>query len=91
MLTVTRRAAAAVREMTNLEVYPDAGLRITAEAGANRYAVAIVPNGGQDDIAIDIPDANVYLDRQAASELEAATLVAADAGVGTARFALLRN
>ena len=91
MLTVTGRAAAAVREMTNLEVYPDAGLRITAESEPHSYAVAIVPEGAVDDVAVDLPDANVYLDRQAASELDTATLVAGDDGVGTARFALVRT
>ncbi len=91
MLTVTDRAAAAVREMTNLEVYPDAGLRITAEPAPNSYAVAIVPAAAEDDIAVDLSTAKVYLDRQAASELDSATLVAAKEGVGTARFALLRH
>lgn len=90
MLTVTDQAIAAIRTMTNIEVYPKAGLRITSEPEADLFAIAIVPDAVEDDIAIPAAEANVYLDQDAALALDSATLVAGGDGVGTQKFALVK-
>lgn len=90
MLAVTTRAAAVIREMTNRETHPHSGLRITSEPGEDGFAVEIVLAAAAGDIVVNMLGANVYLDRRTASALAAATLVAAESGVGTARFAVVR-
>lgn len=89
MLAVTDQAIAAIRKMTNTEVYPDAGLRITSEPEQDQFAIAIVPDSADDDITVPA-DANVYLDHDAAVALDAAMLVVGPDGVGTQRFAIVR-
>lgn len=90
MLTVEETAVTAIRTMTNTAVYPDAGLRITSEPDQDVFAIAIVPQACEDDVAVPAVDANVYLDSDAADALSAATLVAGRDGIGTARFALVK-
>ncbi|MDQ0365168.1 hypothetical protein [Catenuloplanes indicus] len=68
---MTDNAAAALRRMTNTDVYPRAGLSIRKIAD-NKFSLSIVPAPADNDITI--PRANVYLDRPAADALEDARL-----------------
>jgi Fe-S cluster assembly iron-binding protein IscA len=88
MIAITQNAAAAIRQMTNTEVYPEAGLRIAAVDG-DRFALRVVPHPAGDDINIDADGANVYLDEQAAEALGQATLDADGSAPGPEQFVLV--
>lgn len=75
--------------MTNTDVYPQSGLRITPGPQADLFAIATVPESAEDDLAIHATDANVYLDHDAAVALDAATLVTGGDGWAQ-KFALVR-
>jgi hypothetical protein len=59
--------------MTNTDVYPDAGLRIST-IEPNRFAINVMPHGVGRDVAIDAHGARVYLDQDAAQALDRAVL-----------------
>lgn len=74
MFTVTVEAEEAVRQMTNTEVYPAAGLRI-AKSERDRFTLTVVPQPRGDDIVVGKGHgANVYLDVKAAEALGDAVL-----------------
>jgi Fe-S cluster assembly iron-binding protein IscA len=87
MFTVTDQAASAIRQMTNTEVYPEAGLRIITVEG-DRFAVRVVPHPAGDDVNVNADGANVYLDEDAADALGEATLDSDGSALGTGQFFL---
>jgi Fe-S cluster assembly iron-binding protein IscA len=88
MIAVTQNAASAIRQMTNTEVYPEAGLRIASIDG-DRFALRVVPHPAGDDINVDVHGANIYLDEEAAEALSRATLDADGSVPGTEQFVLV--
>lgn len=77
MIAVTGKAASAIRQMTNTDVYPHAGIRIK-KVDRDRFAISIVPTPADDDVTVPVTGANLYLDPPAASALDQAKLDASD-------------
>lgn len=88
MIAVTDKAASAIRQSTNTEIYPKAGLRIKS-VGEGKFAVGIVPQPADDDVAIQLQGANLYLDHAASRALNRATLDADPTVAGIERFQLM--
>jgi Fe-S cluster assembly iron-binding protein IscA len=88
MIAVTDQAASAIRQMTNTEMYPEAGLRITA-VEENRFALKLVPHPASEDVTVDAGGANLYLDDDAADALDSATLDIDGSKLETAQFLLV--
>jgi iron-sulfur cluster assembly protein len=88
MLTVTDRAAAAIRAVTHQPQAPDgAGVRITAEGDyADRPVLQLAPQPGADDKVIESAGALLFLDRDAAVLLDDKELDAHSDTEGALRF-----
>ena len=88
MLTVTDRAAAAIRAVTNQPQAPaGAGVRITAEGDyADRLVLQLAPQAGTDDAVIESGGALLFLDPGAAEALNDKELDAHSDADGALRF-----
>ncbi len=88
MLTVTDRAAAAIRAVTHQPQAPDgAGVRISAEGEyAERLVLQLAPQPGTDDKVVESAGALLFLDPTAAVALNDKELDAHSDAEGALRF-----
>ena len=94
MLTLTENASTIVKDITTQitaqEGQPDAGLRITADAGAEEaaFAVAAAEKPEPTDPVVEQDGAKVFLDQGASEQLAGLVLDASVDATGTVAFAL---
>ena len=89
MLTITQEAASVIEQIVSSTETPDsAGLRIASgrQPGHFELAVTVVP--GEDDVVIDDWGAPVFLEPQAAAELDDKILDATVEGDGVPHFSI---
>lgn len=87
MLTLTENASTIISDIA--EQIPEAtGLRISTASGAETFEVAPAPQPEPGDQVVEDGDATVFLDRDAALQLDDKVLDAAVDQTGNVQFAL---
>lgn len=89
MLTVTENAKAVIRQLTDQPEAPEgAGLRISTDPTAGALTLSLTPGPNEGDQVMNVPDARVFLEPEAAEILDRKVLDAAIDPDGGVEFAV---